>query len=373
MDQGIARSMVHFLPYNKVNRNEYQWIGEAEKWCVETLLSVLNAPEEAGGFGFATAGSSEAILLACSAWREKCGSDSKGNIIVSSAAHTSWLNAANLLGIEVREVDFLEGESGSSFLQNIDDQTMGVAVTLGTTATGLFEPVREINDFLAAYLAESGKRIPIHVDAASGGFVAPFYYKDLVWDFTLDHVDSINLSGHKYGGVYPSIGWALWKYSSRTSGLPYFDVGYLKGTFKHAGVNFSAPSMYVIAQYLFLNKYGPDELGQMIGRLFKFKAEMESVLLNIPGVTVLSCDQQPRLPVVCWTLKDQTRLDQVCAEMEREGWLVPQSPVSRTSSVSCVRYVMRQHMNESDMYELIYVTQKVVRRIMRGECGEHNG
>lgn len=169
MDDDIVHAMTKYMPYNKINRNEYGFISEMEGGCIEFLALLLHAPAGQGAFGLATTGSSEAIMLACHAWRSVLPRDALPNMIISPASHSAWLNAANLLGIEVREVDFVSKDFENELLRAIDPATIGVAVTLGTTTTGLFEPAHEVNQVLVDYCSRSGRRKTRRLFASIGG------------------------------------------------------------------------------------------------------------------------------------------------------------------------------------------------------------
>jgi glutamate decarboxylase len=373
MDDDIVHAMTKYMPYNKINRNEYEFISEMEGDCIKFLAALLHAPAGQGAFGLATTGSSEAIMLACHAWRHVLPRDVRPNMIVSPASHSAWLNAANLLGIEVREVDFLSRDLEQELLWAIDPETIGVAVTLGTTATGLFEPAYEVNEILVDYRSRSGRRIPLHIDAASGGFIAPFYHESLQWDFVLSHVDSINVSGHKYGMVYASVGWALWRNAGCRNNLGGYEVEYLKGEFDHCGISFSSPSMYVVGQYLCIKKYGVDGFRNKVSRLYRLKEVIEERLKRIPGVVVLSATREPRLPVVCWTAGCSNTMECIANALDSEGWVAPHSRESRASKRSCIRFVIRHHLTDSDVQDLISATVRAVGSVVtreRNEAGE---
>lgn len=360
MDEDIVRAMTKYMPYNKINRNEYAFLIEVERRCIDFIASLLHAPAGDGAFGLATTGSSEAIMLACHAWRRVLPRDVLPNMIVSPASHSAWLNAAKFLGIEVREVDFLSGNFEQELLGAIDSATIGVAATLGTTSTGLFEPAYEINQILVNYCSRSGRRVPLHVDAASGGFIAPFYHESLQWDFILSHVDSINVSGHKYGMVYASVGWILWRNEGCRNNLDEYEVEYLKGEFNHFGITFSSPSMYVVGQYLCIKRYGIEGFRAKVSRLYRLKALIEGRLEKIPGVVVLSATQEPRLPVVCWTVGCSEVMRKIVKALDSEGWVAPHARESRASKSSCIRFVIRHHLTEPDATDLICATARAV-------------
>lgn len=247
MDADVTNFFGSLLPYNKVNCNEYPAIMKMEAECIKFFKCIFHCSDLPKSFGVSTNGSSEAILMACLSLKRGCRTPGTPNIIISDSAHSSWINATRILNIELKEVSFDSASLETILTHAIDENTIGIGVTLGTTSTGIFEPVDEINDYLDNYQKKYGRIIPIHVDAASGGFIAPFQYPDLQWDFRLKNVFSINVSGHKYGMVYPSIGWVFWRDKSLAG--QEMKIEYLKDTFSHFGINFSSPAAYVVAQY----------------------------------------------------------------------------------------------------------------------------
>ncbi len=130
-----------------------------------------------------------------------------------------------------------------------DENTIGVVAVLGSTFDGSYEPVAEICAALDGLAAAGGPDVPVHVDGASGGFIAPFVQPELEWDFRLPRVQSINASGHKYGLVYPGVGWAIWRDQDALPQDLVFDVNYLGGHMPTFALNFSRPGSEVIAQY----------------------------------------------------------------------------------------------------------------------------
>src|SRR5205807_4754524 len=149
-------------------------------------------------------------------------------------------------------------------LPHCDENTIGVVAVLGSTFDGSYEPVAEICAALDELAASGGPNIPVHVDAASGGFVAPFVQPDLVWDFALPRVHSINASGHKYGLVYPGVGWAVWRDEAALPRDLVFNVNYLGGNMPTFALNFSRPGSEVVAQYFMLASLGREGYRRVI-------------------------------------------------------------------------------------------------------------
>jgi len=352
MDKDASQLFELLLPYNKVNQNEYPKIKQMEGECISFMLAMLHAPASLSPLGLSTNGSSEAIFLACLALKNNNNLIGKPNLIISKSAHSSWLNAARILEINIKEVSYESPSFEEELLAAIDEYTIGVGVTIGTTSTGLFESVESINNFLKKYKETSKKHIPIHVDAASGGFIAPFKYPDFTWDFRLEHVASINISGHKYGMVYPSIGWAFWKDTSLVPKDMRMPIDYLKNNFTHFGVNFSTPASYIIAQYYNIKKYGFLGYKEKVDDLFTIKEVIESELRKIPSVNVISDNGEHRLPVVCWTYDEEYLYEIISQRFEDLGWVVPYCHILRGGSTKCFRIVVRHNFVMSDLFKL---------------------
>lgn len=218
MDTHAEKLITSALRKNFINHESYPSTALLQKRCISILAQLFHAPTP-NAIGTSTVGSSEAILLAALAlkkrWKrhqEAAGRDaSRPNLIMNSAAQVCWKKAARYFDIEERYVhcDLPEQRviDPRRAVECVDGNTIGIVAILGTTFTGEYEDVKAINDLLE----ERDLDVPIHVDAASGGFVAPFLTPDLRWDFRLEKIVSINVSGHKYGLVYAGIGWVIWR------------------------------------------------------------------------------------------------------------------------------------------------------------------
>lgn len=230
--------------------------------CISIISHFWNIPKGHTAVGTATTGSSEAIHLGGLAmkrrWqasRRAAGKDtSNPNIIMGSNAQVALEKFARYFEVEARilpvSVESHYCLDSKLVKQNLDENTIGVFVIMGSTYTGHFEPVEEISKILDEYEAETGHSVPIHVDAASGGFVAPFTeHTNGKWSFDVPRVNSINVSGHKYGLVYPGLGWVLWKDESYLPKELIFELHYLGGTEQTYTLNFSRPGAHVVAQY----------------------------------------------------------------------------------------------------------------------------
>lgn len=221
MEEEAEKLMIDAFSKNFIDYEEYPVSADIQNRCVSMIARLFNIPthdENTNAMGTSTIGSSEAIMLATLAmkkrWQNKRKAEGKDysrpNIIMNSAVQVCWEKAARYFDVEEKYVYCTEDRfviDPEEAIKLIDENTIGICSILGTTYTGEYEDTKKINDILV----ERGIDCPIHVDAASGGFVAPFVNPDLVWDFRLEKVVSINVSGHKYGLVYPGVGWVVWR------------------------------------------------------------------------------------------------------------------------------------------------------------------
>ena len=222
MDPQAERLMAEAFDKNMIDKDEYPATAEIEKRCVNIVADLFNAPVDGDAIGVSTTGSSEAVMLGGLAmkwrWRQRreaAGQDgSKPNLVLGSNVQVVWEKFCRYWDVEPRYVPVEKDHyviTPEGAVAAIDENTIGVVAILGTTYTGEYEPIKEIHDAVVANNEAKGLQVPLHIDAASGGFVAPFLYPDLEWDFRLPNVVSINASGHKYGLVYPGIGFVVWR------------------------------------------------------------------------------------------------------------------------------------------------------------------
>lgn len=270
MEKEADRLMVENLNKNMSDADEYPAMMDIHARCVSILANLWGAQKGEKPIGTATTGSSEAIHLGGLAmkrrWQEKRmaeGKDtSKPNIIMGANAQVALEKFARYFEVEAR---ILPVSAKSRYRldpelvkQNIDENTIGVFVILGSTYTGHYEPVEEISNILDEYEKKTGVDIPIHVDGASGAFIAPFTKAKagFKWNFELPRVKSINTSGHKFGLVYAGVGWIIWRDEKMLPKHLVFELHYLGGTEESYTLNFSRPGAQIIAQYYNLMHLG---------------------------------------------------------------------------------------------------------------------
>lgn len=263
MEREAEQLMIENLSKNLSDADEYPAMMDMHARCVSILSHLWGVQKGEKAIGSATTGSSEAIHLGGLAmkrrWQEKRKSEgkdtSKPNILMGANAQVALEKFARYFEVEARILPVSEKSSyrldPELVKQNIDENTIGVFVILGSTYTGHYEPVEEISNILDEYEKETGVSIDIHVDAASGGFIAPFTHAKAgaKWNFELPRVKSINTSGHKFGLVYAGVGWIIWRDESQLPKHLIFELHYLGGTEESYTLNFSRPGAQIIAQY----------------------------------------------------------------------------------------------------------------------------
>jgi glutamate decarboxylase len=335
MEPQAERLMAETFDKNMIDKDEYPRTAELEQRCVNMLSRLWSSPDEDIATGTSTTGSSEAAMLAGMAlkwrWRErrqKAGKlTEKPNMVMGANVQVCWEKFCRYWEIEPRLVP-MEGETyhltPERAVEQCDENTIGVVAILGSTFDGSYEPIADICAALDRLAADSSLDVPVHVDAASGGFVAPFVDPDLVWDFRLPRVQSINTSGHKYGLVYPGVGWVIWRDPDALPDDLVFDVNYLGGDMPTFALNFSRPGNQVAAQYYNFLRLGFDgyrRIQQECRDVARYTADAIAGLGPFRLITDGS-----ELPVFTFALTEGSRPYTVFDVSERlrdRGWLVP--------------------------------------------------
>ncbi len=351
---------------NMIDKDEYPQTAEIEARCVSILADLWNAPEHVTATGCSTTGSSEAAMLAGMAlkwrWRarrQKAGKPAdKPNLVMGANVQVCWEKFCRYWEVEPRLVP-MEGDTyhltAERAIAHCDENTIGVVAILGSTFDGSYEPVKEIAQALDQYEADTGCYVPVHVDAASGGFVAPFLAPELEWDFRLERVQSINASGHKFGLVYPGVGWAIWRDSDALPSDLVFNVNYLGGNMPTFALNFSRPGSEVIAQYFMFMSLGRAGYTAMMQTLQHVAMYIADGVADMGPYRLLSKGDE--LPVFAFALnpdvKNYTVFD-VSERLRERGWLVPaySFPENR-QDLSVLRVVVRAGMHKEMADELL--------------------
>jgi len=363
MPSVAAQLMAETADKNMIDKDEYPQTAELEARCVNILAELWSSPEHESATGCSTTGSSEAAMLGGMAlkwrWRDRMRAAGKPtdrpNLVMGANVQVCWEKFCRYWEVEPRMVP-MEGDTyhltAERALAQCDENTIGVVAILGSTFDGSYEPVKEVCDALDQLEAERGLHVPVHVDAASGGFVAPFLVPELEWDFRIPRVQSINASGHKYGLVYPGVGWAIWRDKAALPKDLVFDVNYLGGHMPTFALNFSRPGSEVVAQYFMFMSLGRDGYTSTMQNLQQVAMHLSSQIAEIGPYRLISDGGE--LPVFAFALapevKNYTVFD-VSARLRERGWLVPAYtfPENR-QDLSVLRIVVRagMHMEMAD-------------------------
>jgi len=354
------------LHKNFIDHDEYPQTEKIQTRCVNMLARLYNAPEEAKTMGTATVGSSEAIMLALLghkwAWRKRRQAEGKSidrpNVIFGAHAHICWDKFAKYFDVEMRVVPVDENcftLRTERVEPLIDENTICVGAILGSTYTGDVDPIRELNSLLMTIKRVQGWDIPLHVDAASGGFIVPFTDPKFVWDFRLEQVKSINVSGHKFGLVYPGVGWVLWKEKDDFPEDLIYKVDYLGGWMPTYTLNFSRGSGGIIAQYYNFLRLGREGYTEIMNNCISNARYLSSLLQKSERFTILNRGEQ--LPIVIMRLAPSitgyTVFD-LSDRVREKGWIVSAYTLpKRAEDVAVLRVVVRENFSH-DMADMLY-------------------
>jgi glutamate decarboxylase len=338
LEPEVHRLMELSIDKNMIDKDEYPQTAEIEERCVHMLADLWNSPEAAETLGTSTTGSSEAAMLGGLAllwnWRARqkaAGKPADRPNLVTGPVQICWHKFTRYWDVEHREIPVEDGRIGMNadeVLKRVDENTIGVVPTLGVTFTGEYEPVPEVAAALDKLQADTGLDVPIHVDGASGAFLAPFTAPDLEWDFRLPRVKSINASGHKFGLAPLGVGWVIWRDQEDLPEDLIFNVNYLGGNMPTFALNFSRPGGQVVAQYynfLRLGREGYRKIQQACHDCALFLADEIGKL----GPFEILFDGDPRkgIPALAWKLEEGAAHDftlfDLADRLRTRGWLVP--------------------------------------------------
>ncbi len=349
---------------NMIDKDEYPQTAEIEGRCVRMISGLWNAPEGEKATGTSTTGSSEAVMLGGMAlkwrWRQRRAAaglpTDRPNLVMGINVQVVWEKFCRYWDVEPRYAPVEEGRlqlNAEEAVKLCDENTIGVVAIMGSTYDGSYEPVQEIAKALDDLAESGGPDIPIHVDAASGGFIAPFLDADLEWDFRVPRVRSINASGHKYGLVFPGVGWVIWRTPDDLPEDLVFHVNYLGGDMPTFALNFSRPGAQVIAQYYNLIRLGREGYREIQQACRDTATSMSSAIAELGPYELMSDGSQ--LPVFLFGLKSDVTnytVYDVSAKMRERGWQVPAySLPDNLTDVSGLRVVVRNGFSR-DMAEL---------------------
>src|SRR6476646_2066436 len=334
MEPEARRVIVENLHRNFIDHAEYPRTAEIEQRCIRMIADLFNAPGETTGTR--TQGSSEAIMLGALSlkwkWRERreaAGQDTtRPNLVFGADVHVVWEKFCRYFDVEPRIIPLKPDRlviGPDDVEPHVDENTIGVGAVLGTTFTGHADDIPGINDLLLRIKEEKGLDVPLHVDAASGGFVWPFLYPHSEWDFRLEQVRSINVSGHKFGLVYPGIGWLVFREKADLAEDLVFYENYLGKTDAIFTLNFSTGASMVLAQYYNFVRLGREGYAHVMGAMEQNAKALASKLEENGNFKLIGADKE-QLPLVAFQLDGEHDYDEfdVSWQLSAErGWMLP--------------------------------------------------
>jgi glutamate decarboxylase len=362
MEPQAGQLMAECLDKNMIDKDEYPQTAELERRCVAMLADLWHAPLPEDATGCSTTGSSEACMLAGLALQRRWAARvhdraRRPNLVMGANVQVCWEKFCRYWDVEPRIVPMsgerfhLDAEQAAA---RCNEDTIGVVAILGSTFDGSFEPIADIAAALDDLASNGGPNVPIHVDGASGAMIAPFLDQDLLWDFRLPRVASINTSGHKYGLVYPGVGWVLWRDSDALPQELIFNVNYLGGNMPTFALNFSRSGSEVVAQYYTFFRLGRTGFQAVQQAARNVATFLSGHIEAMPEFRLISRGNE--LPVFAFTTTGHVRAWDVFAlsrALRERGWQVPAYtfPADR-QDLSVLRIVCRNGFNQ-DLAEIL--------------------
>lgn len=364
MEPQADRLAAETLPKNLIDEDEYPQTEVIHRRVVSMIGRLFHAPTGAQSTGTATIGSSEAIMLAMlahkRAWQLRRAAEGKPadrpNMVMGADVHTCWEKFTRYFEVEQRLVPLQEGRYtiGAEQVQPLlDERTIAVAGVLGTTFTGQMDDLASIDELLGRIESERGWRIPLHVDAASGGFLTPFSEPGLAWDFRLPHVRSINVSNHKFGLVYPGMGTVVFREACDLPEDLVFHINYLGGDMPNYSLNFSRPSNSVLLQYFAFLRLGREGYEQIVAGVLANATALAERLSAIDGLQLFN--DPARFPIVVVRAEDPERIPlPLISQLLRErGWIVPAYTLPPDAEhINVLRMVVKENFSR-DMVDML--------------------
>lgn len=371
VDTEIHTIMDKCIDKNMIDKDEYPQTAEIENRCVHILADLWHSPQGATTIGCSTTGSSEAAMLGGLAlkwkWREKRQKEGKPvgkPNIITGPVQICWHKFARYFDVEIREIPMEHGRllmTPEEVVKRIDENTIGVVPTFGVTFTLEYENVKAVSDALDKYQEETGLDIPIHVDAASGGFVAPFIQPDIVWDFQLPRVKSINASGHKFGLSPLGVGWVVWREQKELPEGLIFRVNYLGGDMPTFALNFSRPGGQIVAQYYNLIRHGREGYKRVQQACLEQGIYIAEEVAKL-GLFDILYDGRSALPGAVWMLKKDVNpgfnLYDLSDRMRTRGWQIASYSLPPHCEDMVVQRVLIRHGFSHDLAQLMIADLK---------------
>lgn len=367
VEDEVSELMNLSLDKNMIDKDEYPQTAELESRCVRMLADLWHAPD-ASTLGCSTIGSSEAAMLGGLAlkwrWRKRRmaqGKSADRPNLVCGPVQICWHKFARYFDVELREMP-LEGDrlilNAEEVVKRVDENTIGVVPTLGVTFTCQYEPVKAISDALDRLQQERGLDIPIHVDGASGGFLAPFCAPDLEWDFRLPRVKSINASGHKFGLAPLGVGWIVWREASDLPEELIFNVNYLGGNMPTFALNFSRPGGQIVAQYYNFLRLGREGYAKIHSACYTTAQYLAREIASLgPFEMIFDGNCEKGIPALAWKIKEGAgvsySLYDVADKLRSRGWQVPAYSMPAHREDMVIQRILVRHGVSLDLASLL--------------------
>ncbi len=363
----VRAIMAETLDKNMVDKDEYPQTAEIEARCVHILADLWNAPDAANTIGTSTTGSSEAAMLGGMAllrrWRHRraaAGQPTDRPNLVTGPVQICWHKFARYWDVEIREIP-MEGDrlimTPDEVLARVDENTIGVVPTLGVTFTGQYEPVEAVSDALDDLERRTGLDVGIHVDGASGGFLAPFVEPDLRWDFRLPRVKSINASGHKFGLAPLGVGWIIWRDVAELPDELVFQVNYLGGNMPTLALNFSRPGGQVIAQYYTFLRLGREGYRRIHEASYRNAQYLAEQIGRLGPFEIIYAGDGNGIPALCWKLREGVdhgfTLFDLADRLRTTGWQVPAYTLPKDREDLAIQRILVRHDFSRDLADLL--------------------
>ena len=362
----VHQLMDECIDKNMIDKDEYPQTAEIEARCVHMLADLWNSPDAVNTMGCSTTGSSEAAMLGGMAmkwrWREKMRAKGKATDkpnLICGPVQICWHKFARYWDVELREIP-MEGDrlimSPEEVIKRCDENTIGVVPTLGVTFTCQYEPVKKVADVLDQLQRDTGLDIPIHVDGASGAFLAPFVDPDLEWDFRVPRVKSINASGHKFGLAPLGVGWVVWREKGDLPDDLIFQVNYLGGNMATFALNFSRPGGQIVAQYYNFLRLGREGYRKIQQACYDTAAYLADRIRKMGPFNVIY-DGRGGIPALCWSLKDGINpgftLYDLADRLRSRGWQVPAYSMPANREDLVIQRILVRHGVSRDLGDLL--------------------
>jgi len=363
----VHKLMDACIDKNMVDKDEYPQTAEIEARCVRMLADLWNAPEGVAT-GTSSTGSSEAAMLGGLAMKRRwetrqkaAGKPTDKPNLITGPVQICWHKFTRYWDIEHREIPMEKGRllmTPEEVLKLCDENTIGVVPTLGVTFTGEYEPVKAVSEALDRYENDTGLDIPIHVDGASGGFLAPFCAPDLEWDFRLPRVKSINASGHKFGLAPLGVGWVMWREEADLPESMVFWVNYLGGNMRDIALNFSRPGGQIVCQYYNFLRLGREGYRKVHEACYRSAEYLAGEIARLgPFEIVYDGDMARGIPAVSWKLKEGAdpgfTLFDLADRLRARGWQVPAYTLPANCSDQAIQRILVRNGVSRDLSTLL--------------------